>query len=375
MKQMLKVVGNKFIFFQPSLLFFITLSFAGGIILAKSSYFYMALCALLPLGLLSFLFYKRVSLLLVALFFSAGAFRLQWSIEAQNQFFSQFHNKEITIHAYVTDSIKTSSYPFCTRLKVRAIKIIDLDGNLHTGGGSFFVYTNNKSCAIGDTIVLHKVMCKKPPNESFLSYLRKEDIKSAIFCFKSAIKKIEAGWSFKTLLPKIRNHVFTELSQKIDPKTFALFATIFFGNRAAVKNELVAEQKLFAKWGIVHFLARSGLHVLILILLWSWILSLLSCSHASRLLLLTGFVFLYGLLSWSSISFIRALLMFFCYQVCIVARLPIQTLHLLSLVALLVLALNPVHIFFLDFQLSFGLTFLLAWIALLRAKKRILGIC
>ncbi len=376
MKYVLYSIKNQFIFFQPSLLFFLTLSFTLGIILKGTHYFILGSLTLVPLALLLYFFsYRRLYLLLFVLFYTIGAIRYYSVIEKQKQFFSGMHNKKITMHAYVTDAITTNAYPFCTRLQVRATKIIPHDEKPYTINDFFYIYTNDKRCNIGDSILLQNVSCKKPTNDSFLLYLIKENVKSAIFCFKSAIKKQGYSvWSASTFLPMIRNNLFKTLSKKMDRKTFVLFATIFLGNKAAVKNEVVSQQDLFAKWGIMHYLARSGLHVLILVLLWSWVLSFFSLAHATRWFLLTALVLLYGLLSWSSISFIRALFMFLCYQSCIVIKLPIQSLHLLSLVALLLLAYNPVHVFYLDFQLSFGLTFLIAWLAILRSKRRILGI-
>ncbi len=376
MQYILHSIKNQFIFFQPPVLFFITLSFALGIILKGANYFLLGSLLLVPLTLLFYFFScRRLYLLLFALFYAAGAIRFYSVIEKQKQFFSDLHNKKINMQAYVTDTITTNAYPFCTRLQVKATKITRHDGKLYAINDFFYIYTNSKSCNIGDTILLHNVSCKKPTKDSFLLYLIKENVNSAIFCFKSSIKKQgHSAWSVSTVLPMIRNNLFKKLSKKIDRKTFVLFSTIFLGNRAAVKNEIMCEQKLFAKWGIVHYLARSGLHVLILILLWSWILSFFSLAHTTRWFLLTALVLLYGLLSWSSVSFIRALFMFLCYQSCIAAKLPIQSLHLLSLVALVLLAYNPVHVFYLDFQLSFGLTFIIAWLAILRTKRRILGI-
>jgi hypothetical protein len=53
----------------------------------------------------------------------------------------------------------------------------------------------------------------------------------------------------------------------MNTNTFALFSSLFLGNRTAIKQDLEEQKPLFKVWGISHFLARSGLHLLIFIML------------------------------------------------------------------------------------------------------------
>ena len=66
---------------------------------------------------------------------------------------------------------------------------------------------------------------------------------------------------------------------------------------------------------------------------------------------------LYFILSWPSISFIRAFLIFLFTKYCNLHRHPTHFMHILLLTCCIVLLINPLQLFFLDFQLSFFLTF------------------
>ncbi len=65
----------------------------------------------------------------------------------------------------------------------------------------------------------------------------------------------------------------------------------------------------------------------------------------------------------------RALYTFILYKICILHKRPSHLVYLLSLVCFFVLLDNPMQLFFLDFQLSFTLTFALAWFNQISSRK------
>ena len=69
---------------------------------------------------------------------------------------------------------------------------------------------------------------------------------------------------------------------------------------------------------------------------------------------------LYALLSWSSISFMRSLSLFLLYQLCRIVKESYNVLYLTVLLCGITLVVNPLQLFFLDFQLSYALTAALA---------------
>jgi competence protein ComEC len=131
-------------------------------------------------------------------------------------------------------------------------------------------------------------------------------------------------------------------------------------------------REYFKLWGLSHYLARSGLHLVIIAALWYFILTILGFSYFLRNIVITIFILIYHILTLASIPFIRSLYMFIFYKICIFFDWQINALHLLNLTTFIILLLNPIQLFFLDFQLSFGLTYALIWISYVPSRKQIL---
>ena len=155
-----------------------------------------------------------------------------------------------------------------------------------------------------------------------------------------------------------------------------MFSSIFFGNKHNKKYFFEKSKNQFKCWGILHFIARSGLHLMLFIFLWQLLFRLIPIPFAYKQWILIIFGIVYFFLSWASISFLRALFIFFAYKISPFFNTRVNLLHFLSLTALFMLINNPVLLFFLDFQLSFGLTFALVLFGQLqRQKKNLLQNC
>lgn len=169
-------------------------------------------------------------------------------------------------------------------------------------------------------------------------------------------------FSLNRYFKKLRNKVFLSIRSKMNKNTFALFTSIFLGNKNNEIKTLSYFKKQFNNWGLAHYLARSGLHLVIIFLSWFMIVSVFPIPFLIKQIIICLIIFVYTFLSWSSIPFIRSLITFTLYKICILLDLQINTLHCLNLACLIMLLINPIQLFFLDFQLSFTLTFVLIWI-------------
>ena len=149
------------------------------------------------------------------------------------------------------------------------------------------------------------------------------------------------------------------IKAKLDETTFKLFAIMFLGNPPEKRN-LHETKYYFKAWGILHLLARSGLHLIFFILLLRLLLQLLPCAYPIKQLILLLAVVFYSALSWPSIPFIRASYLFFLYSIALFFRYPTHFLHFLSVVCCATLINNPMQLFAIEFQLSFGITGALA---------------
>lgn len=224
---------------------------------------------------------------------------------------------------------------------------------------------------IGDTVTINRLFFRQPPiGSDYECYLIKEGL---IGHFKLKAENIVIDShqknSFRRIFYTMRNRIVNALKTKLSPETFSLFISIFWGKHAINQRQMEIIRSKFRPWGILHYLARAGLHVSMLVLLLGKALSFLPIPAMFRTLLGAGIITFYTLITWSSISFIRATLVFFLLSLCTFFWLPAHGLYRLTLACILILIINPYQLFFLDFQLSFLVTFIFMWLPALEKAQ------
>jgi ComEC/Rec2-related protein len=218
------------------------------------------------------------------------------------------------------------------------------------------------SVEVGDRIRIKKLTFKPIKNSSYQWYLFKEGLAGSAF-----IKRLNYTlehrpvWSIHRWVFTQRERIIKHCNLTLSGETFSLLSALFFGKQPHGLSFYGSVRSHFTYWGVVHFLARSGLHLVLLAFCWSYLMRKMVLPFLLKQFLLGIFMYLYHLLTWPSISFMRALITFFIYRSATLSKQTVQPLHVLALTSLFVLLHNPVQLFFLDFQLSFGLTFALAW--------------
>ncbi len=258
-----------------------------------------------------------------------------------------------------------SRFPHCTTIYTLSLCTDDSEKNAHY---LVQIYSRNKLFAkISDIVYIHNLHFKRPANEAFHHYLMKEGIAATTFQEKVSITiKAHPPFSLNRQLFNARKNLFNSFQGKLSRQTFTLFTAIFMGEKTALKKNNVPIEGPFKQWGIVHYLARSGLHLVIIVSICELLLRFIPLAFALKQFILLFSAFIYFLLTWPSVSFLRAFLIFLLYKFCTLFRIPDHFLHLLFLCCLLLLIYNPLYLLFLDFQLSFGLTFALAWLNLFK---------
>jgi predicted membrane metal-binding protein len=215
------------------------------------------------------------------------------------------------------------------------------------------------NAALGDKVLLTKVAIKPPIKASTpddLS-LAKQGIAATIFISgKWQCKVLEhENNSLRALFWQWRQALYDRVIKNFSPTSGAYVGLLFFGNKQhAATIEL---QDTFSQWGLSHYLARSGLHIVLLISMWFILLRLIPINIRLKNLFLCAFLLMYVIYSWESTSFLRALFVFLLTQGGIWINREIKTLHLLTIICMGMILYNPFLIFYLDFQLTFGLTF------------------
>lgn len=370
--------STHFILFSVHNLFWITISLIAGITfhyVAISYYFSLLLFILsIVLGLIDkeIRGYWLPLFLLIPFAFMAGQLLCYLQLKPQKEFQSLVVGKTCKIQGTITaiESLQQPRFKYRLTLDLKSIEIINVTTEVCNKIIYIYAYSIPE-IMVSDVVEVNGVLFKEITNQSFKNYLAKEKIVGTIFVDTLACNLLKRPCvSCARTLFYWRKNNFDEIKAQLSHKTFVLFSSIFLGNRTTVKKQMDILKEKFKIWGTSHYLARSGLHLVIFIALWHFILSILPITYILKQIVLIILILIYTLLSWSSISFERALLMFLFYKLCLLHGKEIQYIHLVTLVTAFILCINPLQLFFLDFQLSFGLTFALAWFGLVHAHKK-----
>lgn len=213
--------------------------------------------------------------------------------------------------------------------------------------------------SVGQTICVYRLQTTAPKERSrgLNASLIRDGIAGVVFApFIS--HRICRPWSMKTTTLSWRvtqrSMMYRALQKVLPEDVFVFLGALFFGNKNHASYATV--RRSFAAWGLSHYLARSGLHIALIIMFLSFFFSLIACPYWLSFLCISVFLWGYWLLSWSSISFVRALVLWLLYASGIALHRRPNSLYLLSLVTLGTLLYEPYNGFCIDFQLSFFLT-------------------
>jgi predicted membrane metal-binding protein len=366
-------LAQNFHFINISPLFIITLSFIIGIIchtflIPLSIIFAALVCCMLLFQHHTFL--KQLTL--YSFFICAGAYLHHKELRDYDNFYTLFENKKITITGIVIDKNELiSQYKKLTAITV-AIDTV-ATANFTQTSKTMLLYTKNNTTspcglrsastiAVGDTVTFYEIMCKRPTNQDFQRYQIKEQIVATIFD-DSPTYTIDnhPTWSLRNWVWQQKKRLLDTLATKFSPHTFRFFSSLFLGNRACVKTSLEETNEQFKVWGISHFLARSGLHLALFLLIWHTIFSFIPIPLIYKQLIITLLSCIYFILTWTSAPFTRSFALFIINKLCLFTKTSFHLLHYVTLVCFCFLLYSPLYLFFLDFQLSFALTFALAW--------------
>ena len=301
--------------------------------------------------------------LLCSFFIIAGALLHEREWHNYHDFYTSINGQNITITGTVTDLYETIvHYKKSTVITITAHNIATKN-SCNKNNKTFIFYTKcNKNICVGDVITFLNVSCKKPSHEDFQRYQIKEQIIATLFD-ETISYHIEhrPTWSLRRWLWNQKNRLLHQLQNKLSPECFRFFSPLFLGNRTYIKNELEETNEQFKVWGIAHFLARSGLHLVLFIFIWQTLFSLMPLPLLVKQIFMLIISCIYFILTWTSAPFTRSFLLLVLHKLCFFNKISFHLVHYLTLVCLLFLLYCPLYLFFLDFQLSFSLTFALAW--------------
>jgi predicted membrane metal-binding protein len=296
---------------------------------------------------------------------AGGAYLYEKNIADYDSFYQFTHNCPVEITGTVIDKNKNSQGYTQSTVITLAIDSATNATSTKKYNKTIILHgsSNINPLCVGDKVTFFNIKCKKTNNESFNNYQIKEQIAATIFDQHLTYTIIRhPSWSLRRWIFDQKQIILTNLQQKLSPLCFIFFASLFLGNRTCVKKSIEKINEQFKRWGVYHLLSRSGMHLALFILSWQIALSMIPLPFIIKQLIMLILSFTYCMLSWTSAPFIRSLALFTLNRACLITKTPYHLLHYLTLTCLCFLLYCPLYLFFLDFQLSFGLTFALAWL-------------
>jgi len=214
----------------------------------------------------------------------------------------------------------------------------------------------------GDTIKLKNVCFNPSTSAKFTTYLQSKDCAASTHFKKENLCLIHRPlFSLKQFLYATNQRLLKNYQALLSRPTLTCFYALFLGNKQLFQKSFNRLKGRFNNWGLAHFLARSGLHLVMFIAIWITLFRFVPLAFFIKQLLLLLLVLLYILFSWSSIPFTRAMLAYVYQSGCSLLSIQTHPLQTISLVALILLYSNPYQLFLLEFQLTMSLTFGLLW--------------
>ena len=157
--------------------------------------------------------------------------------------------------------------------------------------------------------------------------------------------------SMHRLIYAIKKKFFESLNQLYRGQAQALIKGLLLGERGDISPEL---RDAFARCGVIHALAISGLHIGYLGIIFFVLFSLLRFNYQARIIAVLISIFCYDLLIGFEPPIVRASVMMGIFLLGRLLQRPTDVLNVISAAAVVILLINPQELFQASFQLSFA---------------------
>ena len=165
------------------------------------------------------------------------------------------------------------------------------------------------------------------------------------------------GWAFS-----IRKQINTALIKfNINGDELSIINALLLGQRQEISKEILQN---YQNAGAVHILAVSGLHVGIILLMLTFLLSPLDkLKHGTfvKLVIIIFLLWVFAFIAGLSASIVRAVTMFTAIAISMTVKQSISTYKTLIISIFILLLFNPFYLFNVGFQLSYLAVFFIVW--------------
>ncbi len=168
-------------------------------------------------------------------------------------------------------------------------------------------------------------------------------------------RKISTGY----FIYAIKRKFYDSLNDLYPGQTGALIKGLLLGERGEISHEL---REAFAKCGVIHALAISGLHIGYISFFFFILFTLLRFNYQARIIAVLVSVFFYDLIIGFEPPIVRASLMLAIFLIGRLLQRRTEVLNVIATAALIILLINPQELFQASFQLSFAAILSIAYL-------------
>ncbi len=218
---------------------------------------------------------------------------------------------------------------------------------------------------VGDEIEMTGLLSRPSPTGNpgewdYAEYLRDERIRGELRATKAddTVTRLNDHGRAFAILARLRGTFAKRIDEIFPPREAALARALLIGDTSAMDRD---EWDAFARTGVVHVLAISGQHLVILAGFVWWTLLIFGVRRRRGAIAVIVLIVAYAILSGLRPSALRAAVMVVLICSSIVSRKPVQSANMFAIAFLLVIAWNPTDLFNTGCQLSFVSVFVLMW--------------
>jgi competence protein ComEC len=249
-----------------------------------------------------------------------------------------------------------------------ALSAVEVGGTWQSASGHarLTVEGSLSDLRLGDEVEVTGWLSQPPapmnPGEwDYASHLRDDRIRAELRVHHSSegVVRLSPGpWGWRRLLSTLRGWGQRAIAETLDPSESSIGSALLLGDDAAMSAD---DWDRYVRTGVIHVLAISGQHLVILgAFLW-FVLRLLGVRRRTAAVIVAATLLTYALMTGGRPSAVRAAVI--ACSVCggILIRATPLPANTFALAWLLVLAINPTDLFTAGFQLSFLCVAVLIW--------------
>ncbi|MBN2486667.1 MAG: ComEC/Rec2 family competence protein [Bacteroidales bacterium] len=295
---------------------------------------------------------------LIALLLFSIAFVYTASVQPSKEIFYGKNFYQAVIYNSPQPKEKNLLLPVVLHLPAAKGKFCQYKANLYVK------YDENvpKNFSVGDKILVKGAPeriknCGNPNEFNYKLYMASKGVFYQLWANKDDISIITAGnkaFSINKLVFVLREKIREQLGSFIgDSESLALITAVSIGDRNLITGDM---RDSYARAGVMHILAVSGLHIGILFMFLNFLLMPMerfSHGRTIKVVFIVLVIWFYALLSGMSASVNRAAIMFSLISLGQLFRRHISYFNILAASALFMLAFNPLQLYDAGFQLSY----------------------